>query len=231
MTNKSESMLIPVDDNLWVVAAPLSFLGVHVGTRMTVLRLTGGRLWLHSPVPLARETQAEITALGEVGHIVAPNLFHHLYVGDAAELFPGATVHAAAGLRKKRKDLRIDEILGSEPPGAWREDLNQLCIEGTLLNETVFFHGATRTLISSDLAENFASSDHWLTRLYLKTQGLEHRFWVAWLLRVCYRDKRKARRCIDRLLEWDIERIILAHGQVLETGGREQLRAAFDWLR
>jgi len=224
-------MLVPVDDNLWVVAAPLRFLGVHVGTRMTVVRLSSGHLWLHSPVPLAPETRAELAALGEVGHIVAPNLFHHLYVSDVADSFPGATVHAAAGLRKKRKDLRIDEILGTEPPAAWRDDLDQLHIEGTLLDETVFFHNATRTLISSDLAENFASSDHWLTRLYLKAQGLEHRFGVAWLLRVCYRDKQKARRCIDRMLDWDIERIILAHGKILETGALDELREAFAWLK
>lgn len=224
-------MLVPVDDNLWVVSAPLRFLGVHVGTRMTVVRLSNGRLWLHSPVPLDQATQAEIAALGEVGHIVAPNLYHHLYVGDAAGLFPGATVHAAAGLSKKRKDLHIDQVLGAEPPAAWREDLDQLHIEGTLLDEVVFFHRATRTLISSDLAENFASSDHWLTRLYMKVQGLEHRFRVAPLLRVCYRDKQKARRCIDRMLAWDIERVILAHGRILETGGRDELRTAFTWLK
>lgn len=223
-------MLEPVDENLWVVAAPLSFLGVHVGTRMTVVRLSDGSLWLHSPVQLDAETQAEIIALGEVRHIVAPNLFHHLYVGEAADLFPGAAVHAVAGLQKKRKDLRIDETLGEEPAAAWRDDLDQLQVQGTLLAETVFFHRATRTLISSDIAENFASSDHWLTRIYLKAQRLEHRFWVAWLLRICYRDKQNARRCIDRMLEWDIDRVILAHGHILETGGRDKLRAAFEWL-
>jgi len=231
VADKTQSMLVPVDDNLWVVAAPLRFLGVHVGTRMTVVRLSCGRLWLHSPVPLARETRNELAELGEIGHIVAPNLFHHLYVGDIADSFPGATVHAAAGLRRKRKDLRIDETLGEAPPAAWRDDLDQLHIEGTLLGETVFFHRETRTLISSDLAENFASSDHWLTRLYLKSQRLEHRFGVAWLLRVCYRDKHKARRCIDRLLEWDIERVILAHGEIVESGGRAALREAFAWLK
>ncbi len=230
MADTPAPALVPVDDNLWVLPAPLSFLGVHVGTRMTVVRLSSGRLWLHSPVPLSRQIRAGLAALGEVGHIVAPNLFHHLYAGDAAGFFPDATVYAPAGLRKKRKSLRIDEILGDEPPAAWRDDLDQLNIEGTLLAETVFFHRATRTLISSDLAENFATSDHWLTRLYLKAQGLENRFGIAWLLKVCYRDKQKARRCIDRLLEWDFDRVILAHGQILETGGRDKLRAAFDWL-
>ncbi|NNM21680.1 MAG: DUF4336 domain-containing protein [Gammaproteobacteria bacterium] len=224
-------MLVAVDQNLWVVAAPLNFLGVHVGTRMTVVRLSNGRLWLHSPVPLEPQARADLAALGEVGHIVAPNMFHHLYVGDTASLFPGATVHAVAGLRRKRRDLHIDEMLGPEPSSAWAADLDQLQIEGTWLAETVFFHRATRTLISSDLAENFASSGHWFTRFYLKTQGLENRFRIAWLLRVCYRDKQKARRCIDRMLEWDIERVILAHGRILETGGRDELRAAFDWLK
>lgn len=217
-------------DNLWIVSTPQSFLGIHVGTRMTAVRLSSGHLWLHSPVPLDDEALASLKALGEVGHIVAPNLYHHLYVGEVASRFPSAQVHVASGLDKKRKDLKVDSILGDEPPEAWRKDLDQIKIDGTWLGETVFFHRATQTLISSDLVENFATSNHWLTRLYLKVQGLEHRLKVAWLLRLCYRDKEKARACIDRMLEWDFDRVILAHGANIEADGREKLREAFAWL-
>ena len=36
---------------------------------------------------------------------------------------------------------------------------------------------------------------------------------------------------VDRVLTWDFDRVIMAHGEVLESGGREAMRTAFAWLR
>jgi hypothetical protein len=32
------------------------------------------------------------------------------------------------------------------------------------------------------------------------------------------------------MLAWDFDRIVIAHGEVLESGGREALRAGYAWL-
>ncbi|MCH7600214.1 MAG: DUF4336 domain-containing protein, partial [Myxococcales bacterium] len=37
-------------------------------------------------------------------------------------------------------------------------------------------------------------------------------------------------RVIDRILEWDFDRVTVTHGQVLESGGRAKLEQAFAWL-
>jgi hypothetical protein len=75
---REECIVRQLDSDLWVSESPLRFLGLEVGARMTVVRLSGGRLWLHSPVPAIPELIEQVRALGEVAYLVAPNRFHHL---------------------------------------------------------------------------------------------------------------------------------------------------------
>ena len=103
-------------------------------------------------------------------------------------------------------------------------------LAGAILDETLFLHRKTRTLISSDLAVNQMEADDLLTRLYIKASGVQGEFGHTLLIRMCFRDKVKSRSSIDRLLEWDFDRVILAHGEVLETGGREAVANSFNWL-
>jgi hypothetical protein len=53
---------------------------------------------------------------------------------------------------------------------------------------------------------------------------------ATWLEPLMIRDRRGAREQVDRMLAWDIDRIVLAHGELIETGGREVLRRAYAWL-
>lgn len=226
----AENPLQQLDQNLWVAAAPLKTLGLAIGTRMTVVRLAAGELWLHSPIPIDDGLRVGIDALGPVGYIVAPNVFHHLHVGDAAAVWPQARVFGPPGLKKKREDLRFDGLLNPGASGPWSADLEGLPLAGTLLQETLFLHPATRTLITSDLAANCMHASDLLTRLYIKASGVGDRFGLSLTLRLCYRDKPKARASIEGLLEKDFDRVIVAHGEVLETGGKAAVASAFAWL-
>ena len=218
-------------ESVWIAGAPQKYLGWQFGSRMTVLRLGDGSLLLHSPITLDDSLRSQIDALGPVAHIVAPNLFHHLYAGDAAKAFPEAKVHGAAGLRKKRPDLRLDAALGEQAEPAWRDDLEVLPIEGTLLEETLFWHRPSGTLLSADLIENFQSADDWWTRFYLKIAGIDGKIGLSRMLRLAFRDRKKARRSIDQVLDWDFDRIVLAHGEPIGSNGVEALREAYTWLR
>jgi hypothetical protein len=44
------------------------------------------------------------------------------------------------------------------------------------------------------------------------------------------RDRAAARASLERILAWDFDRVIVAHGEILESGGREALRAGYSWL-
>jgi len=223
--------LVQQAPEVWTVDAPHRFLGLQLGTRMTVIRLPGGELWLHSVVAVDDLLADEIQALGPVAHLVLPDLYHHVYAGDAIGRWPAAKVHAPAGMRRKRPDLRIDAELGGSPDPDWGGVLVPLHIDGTMLDETVFLHRPTRTLVAADLIENFDSSPDLPTRLYLRAAGLHGRPGFSRFLRPVFRDRGAARRSLDRLLGLDFDRVILAHGRVLERGGPDAVREAFRWLR
>ncbi|HET6415600.1 MAG TPA: DUF4336 domain-containing protein [Polyangiales bacterium] len=216
---------------IWSQSAPQSFYGLHVGTRMTVVQLGDGQLLVHSPLAMTPDLKAEVDALGPVRHIIAPNIYHHLYAGDWKAAYPGALLHGARGLAKRRKDLVIDRELAGETFPDWREQLDTALLEGTMLNEMVFLHRPSRSLIVADLIENFETSPHWPTRAYLKLGGIHGKPGLSRPLRMIFRDKKRARRALDRILSWDFDRIVLAHGDILESGGNETLREAYTWLK
>jgi hypothetical protein len=217
-------------DHVWIASIPHSFIGLHIGTRMTVIRLASGKLLLHSPIPLPPALRAEIDALGPVAHIVCPNLFHHVYAAEAVAAYPQALLHGPKSLQRRRRDLHFGGTLGEVPHPDWQGELELLTIRGSLLNETVFYHLASRTLIACDLVENFHQSPHWLTRNYLRLGGILGR--VGWhpLLRLVYLNRKRARASVDRLLAWPFERLILAHGEPITVNAREAVRQGMAWL-
>ncbi len=223
-------MLTPVVDGLWTVRAPQTFIGLHVGSQMTVVRLSSGGLLLHSPVHISPQLQQEIDAAGPVHHVVCPNLFHHMHAGSALAAWPQAKLHGPEALHRKRKDLRFDAIFGEVLPHDWQDDLLAVTIEGSLLSETVLYHIPSKTLITADLVENFSHADHTLTRWYLKLGGILGR--VGWhpLLRATYLNRRKARASMQRILALPFERVLVAHGDNIERDAKALIRSGLDWL-
>lgn len=223
-------MLNRLDEGLHHAPAPLSFMGLRVGTRMTIVELPDAGLLVHSPIPLDASLREAVDALGPVRHVVAPNVFHHLFAGAWIEAYPDAVLHAPAALRKKRPDLRVDAALGDAPHPGWGGALTPIPIEGTLLHETVLVHHASGTVISADLTENFDTSDHWLTRWYLKSGGIHGRIGVSRWLRLAFRDRPATRRSIDALLAQEFDRVIVAHGDIVPRDGPEAVRRTYAFL-
>jgi hypothetical protein len=217
--------------DLWVAERPQNFYGLPVGTRMTVVRLSGGRLLLHSPVPLGPGLRAELDALGRVLYAVAPNRVHHLYAGDVAKTYPEARLWIGPGLERKRPDLDYVAILDDEPPQEWRGELDQAFFRGRPYeNEIVFFHRASRTLVICDIAFNIQASAAAPTRFLMKLIGSYGRFGPTKLDPLLIRDRALARRSMQRILSFDFDRVVLPHGDIVESGGKEQLRRGYAWL-
>jgi len=224
-------VLRQLDDALWVIDAPFSVVGLSIGTRMTVIRLADGSLFLHSPCRLTSELKAELEALGPVSCIVAPNKVHHLFVADFAKAFPDARRYAAPGLEKKRPALDFHFVLGPEPPAAWAGQIEQVCFRGAdVVNEVVFFHPPSRTLLLTDLAFNMQHTDSTWTRIWLKLNDADRKFGPSRMFRTLIRDRAAARKSVDEILRWDFDRVIVTHGIVLQQSGKRVFRAAFDFL-
>ena len=224
-------MLNELADGVWVAWAPQSFYGLQFGARMTVVRLGDGTLWVHSPIAIDDTLKAEVDALGQVAHIVAPSLFHHVHAGSAADRYPDAKLHLAPGLNKKRPDLKAGAVLSAESDPTWRGEVEALPIEGTMLGETAFIHHPSGTLVCSDLIENFETSDDLLTRMYLKLSGVHGKPGLSRALRLAFRDKKASRRSIDAILERPFTRVSVGHGDPLLEGGPEALRSSYTWLK
>lgn len=221
-----------LDEDLWVVERDQRFYGLPVGTRMTVVRLADGNLLLHAPVSLDAALRRELDALGPVRYAMAPNRLHHLYAGEVAGHYPGARLWVAPGLERKRPDLEIEGVLGDEAPTEWKGQLAQTFFRGRPYeNEVVFLHRASRTLLLCDLAFNFGPKAHPATRLLMRLIRSYGRFGPSRLDPLLIRDRRAARESLERILTWDFDRVVMAHGDdVVERGGREALRRGYAWL-
>lgn len=222
-------MLRSLHENLWVIDHPLRMPGgVQIGTRTTLIRLADGGLFLHSPGPRDDTHTAEIAKLGDVRHVVAPNLFHNFFAKETVERYPDASFYAPRGFETKVPGVPF-EILTDDAPAAWAGQLDQVAIHGApRLNEIVFCHRASRTLLLTDLCFNMQHSDSLVTRVFMTIMGGYGHFGPSRLARSFMKDKAAVKAGVERILEWDFDRVVVTHGDVVETGGKEGLRKAFS---
>jgi hypothetical protein len=198
---------------------------------MTVIRLADGSLFLHSPIRLNATIRVALEKLGTVHAIVAPSRAHHLFIADYVKAFGQAWLHGAPSLMEKRRDLKFNSILGDLPSTDWSGQIEQHLFRGApLLNEVVFFHPLTRTVIFTDLIFNLTSEQAAQARVFHWLTGAAGRFGPHRLIRRMISNRSAARDSVEIILEWDFDRIIMAHGDLLEGFGRARVRAAFSFL-
>ena len=223
--------MTPFAEGVWVDTAPVRILGMQLTATMTILRLGDGSLLLHSPIAMTPERRGAIEALGTVAHLYAPNLYHHLRIGEWAAAFPSARVHAPSGLAEKRPDLRIDRAHHAVPEAAFAGVVDELRIDGFRLEESVLFHRPARTLVVADLVHNIGQPQHPWTQLYTRMMGFYDRVALSRVIRWAgVSDRAALRRSVDELLALRFDGLIVGHGAPLATDGRKALAAAYIWL-
>lgn len=220
-----------IDTDVWVAEALLRFV-VEMGRRMTVIRVREGELLVHSPAELTDALRRRLDDLGAVRFVVpASNVHGHLSMAGYAAAYPGAELFAAPGLAKRRKQLEFAAELTDRPDPRWAGVLDQTIVRGhRVVDEVVFLHRPSRSLIVGDTVFNIEDGAPLTTRLWAWGPRLRKRAVPPPLFRAGVHDKVAARESIERILSWDFDRVIVGHGAIIESGGREAFRAAWSWL-
>ena len=226
-------MLEPLCENIWHDSSHNLRMpgGMYFPCRMTVIKLEDGGILIHSPIPISDETAAGIDKLGEVTHIVAPNNYHHLFLPAAIERYPNATVWGAPGLVEKRPEVSFDHILGQTTP-SFSKELEPLHVAGVPeLDEHVFFHHATKSLIVTDLIFHIKEPHNFITRVILTMVGVHKKCTQSKVWRFFCKDREAAGQSALAIASLPAERLIMAHGQVIEGADtQDRVRAALKWM-
>lgn len=231
-------MLRTIDTDLWVAEQPLKYFGLEVGTRMTVIRLGAGDLLVISPIRPTPELMQQLAEIGEVRIIIAPNLYHHLFAVSFKQQYPDAELWAIAELAEKRPDIPIDRILSDQTiqqldgiRAVQVEGFNTLDVTGAIpLQEWVFLHIRSRTLILTDLAFHFDQTSSRTVRWIARLLGGYQQLRPSILEKIASRDKAQVRRSIQPILDWDFDRVIVAHGSIVEQGGKGDFQRGYEWF-
>ena len=226
-------MLTQLHSDLWICAVPYRAMGMWLGRQLVVIRLPARGLWVHSPIPWTPALRDEVARLGAVRQVVGPNRIHDECLREFQVEYPAAEFHAALGLAADRRDIHfVAEPLSDTPPREWADCIDQQLVAGMpRLNEVVFLHRASRSLLLADLAFNLGGEAPWLTRLAMRLSGAWGRFTPTRFCKSLMRDRAAVRASIDRILSWDFDRIIVGHGRNIERGGKDALREAFAFLK
>lgn len=227
-----------LNTNIWTVDQKLKYHGLEVGARMTVIKFNNGKIALISPVAIDDDLAIEISKQGEVAYIIAPNLYHHLYLRACCERYSNAKVYVATGLAENYEDINCI-TLSSTPPADWEDCLDQAVFEGYAvqelsghveLNEVIFFHKQSKTLILTDAAYHIAASSPLLSQLIAKAAGLYEVLGSTALEKFATKRKYDAQQSLIKVLEWPFDSVVMAHGEIIKSNGRKKLVDGYQWL-
>jgi len=161
---------------------------------------------------------------------------HFWWIPQWREAYPDAQVYLAPRVREQA-GAHIDfpaAELRDESGYPWDGQIDTVAAPGDFMIEFEFFHRASRTLVLTDLIENFEPSKvsramRWLTWLggVRDPDGQTPRD-----MRFTFRRHRpELRRALEVMVSWNPERLILAHGRWYSRDAVGELRRALRWIK
>ena len=230
--------LEPLGPDLWIAdGGTVSFFGFDYPTRMAVVRLDDGGLWVWSPIALDPALEQSVRALGPVRHLVSPNKLHHLFLAAWKANFPEAKLWGTASTIARFSKLGFSGALTDDAPPDWAGQMDQYHFTNSpFLDEVTFFHAKSATAIIADLSQPFSEAflqRHW--PLWLRWTARRIRLVEGWgyppiELRLTFRHRETARTKVRALIASNPQHVVVAHGEVVRSNGAAYLRRAFSWL-
>lgn len=210
-------------ENLWIFQFPLSLLGGHQGRVVTVIRLSSGKLIIHSTAPFSAADVAEIKSLGEPGWLVDSMLRHDTFAKEGQAAFPSIAYLAPEGFAVE--GVVTKPILPAPPE--WAPEVQVLLIDGMpKAKEHVFLHAPSRTLIVADLVFNFEPASWWTNFFRRTLMGVKSSPDSARLFPMLIKDRAAYDRSMSELLQWDFDQIVVGHHVPVESNGKQLLKEA-----
>lgn len=223
--------------NVWIADGPdVRDMGILFTTRMTVVKLSSGALWVSSPVAVPFETLKQIADLGPVKYLVAATPRHVWRLEAWRALFPEAELWTArkTPFTLKKGRLPAAGVLdNAEHENPWLSDFDLIPFKGNpLIEEVIFFHKISRTLILDDLIQIHPEiGNRPLLNALIRLVGVAAPHGgVAIDIRLSFINRKLARKSLEKLLSRDFDKLIVAHGDCVEKDAKPFVERAFRWL-
>jgi hypothetical protein len=231
-------MLESFGQDIWIADGGIvSFFGYDYPTRMAVIRLAGGGLWLWSPVEASPDLLKAVGSLGPVEHLISPNKLHHLFLAEWQGEFPKAKLWATSSTIKRFPEIAFAGTLADQPPSDWEGEIDQFHFTNSpFLDEMAFFHRKSRTAIIADLSQPFSERflkrhwPRWLQWIARRIGMVEGKGYGPIEIRSTFFHRAEGRTKMLRLIAEAPDRVVVAHGEVVRSDGSAFLRRAFAWL-
>jgi len=202
-----------------IIKMPLMSLPV----RSTLVHLDGKEILISPGSKIPRETYDPKWPITD---IVASNLFHLAGVPKAASIYPQAQLWGVTGCPAKRGDIQWSKELHEES-WPYQNDLPLVTLQGvTKINEVLFFHPNSRSLIVTDLCFNMKGIPGIGAWLILNLFGTYDQFAMSRFFARYVTDRKAFELSLQKVFSWDFDRIVVSHGQNIESNGKEILQNA-----
>ncbi|KXT09872.1 hypothetical protein AC579_6742 [Pseudocercospora musae] len=227
---------------------------IKIGGRGTIVRMKTGSLAVFSPVALTETVQKETNDLGTVRYLVALDQEHHIFLESWHKAYPEAKILAPEtlpSLRDKQKYFQLPSthlhlFRKSSPPAVDEEFDSEFHTEYVWSHankELVFHHKPSKTLIEADLIFNLPATEQFsktgtaantglLTKLLIGLQNTQGT--AIWQKRLLWyalsaTDRGAFNESMKRISQWDFERIVPCHGDVIERDGKGVFEKVMEW--
>lgn len=216
-----------LSEDLWLLGFPLTLLGADLRRNVAIVRLRSGHTVIHSTAPFTADDVEKIASCGTPGWIVEAMRDHDTFARQGRESFPALPYLAPPGF-SDLVGFPTTDLLPA--PSEWGDELLVHRVAGIpSFDEHVFFHPASRTLIVADLVFNFGDGQPlWSEILITLGVGSQHEPGMSRRLRLAIKDKEALRQSLAHILTWDFDRVIVGHGDPIETGGHAKVQALFE---
>jgi len=204
---------------------PWRVFGIDFARNVTLLRLSDGRVVIHSTAPFTAEDVARIRAFGEPAWLVDATLLHDTFAKEGRAALIGLPYLAPEGFAKV-SGIATQSL--DPPPSDWADEIEVLKVDGTKKNEHVLFHRRSRTLGVADLFFSFAPETRGWARFFARRiMGLPPTlFGVSRFFRMLISDKQAFAVSVNKILEWDFERVVVGHREPILHGAKSAVAKA-----